>query len=276
MKDHEARFEIEFHKEPNDIDEAVYHAVNFIQTKRRNTCETNCERRFKKYAKRASQEFDCQSGDEDTPDAEVENNHAYRVQGKTDKRLPGKMYRAGQQTEEAQVKTTEQVDSIKVLQETRDMIQALVSQLKGQGMNDACMRIQQGNRGFLGGRQSVQCYGCREIGHIIRDCPKKPSRPGDSNGNSKREEGLQQGQRQKSHLNLEQGFSGGHNETCSDYNGQCKNVDQTDNNVVKSIKLTKKLPDGVYVRGQYKDAQYCLLQIQELQRQLFQTECLNH
>ena len=30
LKDHEARFEIEFHKEPDDIDQAVYHAVNFI------------------------------------------------------------------------------------------------------------------------------------------------------------------------------------------------------------------------------------------------------
>lgn len=33
MKDNEARFEIEFHKEPDDIDEAVYHAVNFIHTR---------------------------------------------------------------------------------------------------------------------------------------------------------------------------------------------------------------------------------------------------
>ena len=58
------------------------------------------------------------------------------------------MYRGRQQTEQAQVKTTEQVDSIEALQETKDMVQALVSQLKGQGMNDASMRIQQVNRGF--------------------------------------------------------------------------------------------------------------------------------
>ena len=81
------------------------------------------------------------------------------------------------------------------------MVQALVNQLKGQGMNDAGMRIQQGNRGFSGGRRSVQCYGCREIGHIIRDCPKKLSRPGNSNRNATREEGLQPCQQQKSHLN---------------------------------------------------------------------------
>ena len=83
-----------------------------ISFRQKNTYKTNGERRFKKYARRASQEFDCQSDDEDTPEAEEEDNHAYRLQGKTDKGLPGKMYRVGQQTEQAQVKTTEQVDSI--------------------------------------------------------------------------------------------------------------------------------------------------------------------
>ena len=84
------------------------------------------------------------------------------------------------------------------------MVQALVSQLKRQGMNDASMRIQQGNKGFSGERRSVQFYGCREIGHILRDCPKKRSRPSNSNGNAQREEGIQQGYRKvsnKSHLN---------------------------------------------------------------------------
>ena len=37
MQDSDASFEIEFHKEPDNIDEAVYHVVNFIQTRRRNS-----------------------------------------------------------------------------------------------------------------------------------------------------------------------------------------------------------------------------------------------
>ena len=37
LRDSDARFEIEYNKEPDDIDEAVYHAVNFIQTKRRSS-----------------------------------------------------------------------------------------------------------------------------------------------------------------------------------------------------------------------------------------------
>ena len=44
MRDNEARFEIEYHKEPDDIDEAVYHTVNFIQTRRRGSQETHNEK----------------------------------------------------------------------------------------------------------------------------------------------------------------------------------------------------------------------------------------
>ena len=92
LKDHEARFEIEFNKEPNDIDEAVYHAVNFIQTRRRSTYDRNSERHFKKYTRRANQEIDCQSDDEETAETEEEVNHAYRIPGKADKQLPDKIH----------------------------------------------------------------------------------------------------------------------------------------------------------------------------------------
>ena len=37
MRDNEARFGIEYHKEPDDIDVAVYHAMNFIHTRRRSS-----------------------------------------------------------------------------------------------------------------------------------------------------------------------------------------------------------------------------------------------
>ena len=48
LKDHEARFEIEFHKEPDDIDTAVYHAVNFLQTRRRSSGENYADRKAKR------------------------------------------------------------------------------------------------------------------------------------------------------------------------------------------------------------------------------------
>ena len=39
LRDSDARFEIEYNKEPEDIDEAVYHTVNFVQTKHRGSTE---------------------------------------------------------------------------------------------------------------------------------------------------------------------------------------------------------------------------------------------
>ena len=37
LKDHEARFEVEYHKEPEDIDEAVYHVVNLSRPEEETT-----------------------------------------------------------------------------------------------------------------------------------------------------------------------------------------------------------------------------------------------
>ena len=61
MRDNEARFEIELHKEPDDIDEAVYHAVNFVQTRRRSSTDTHDGKRFKRYVRRTNPEYDCSS-----------------------------------------------------------------------------------------------------------------------------------------------------------------------------------------------------------------------
>ena len=65
LKDTEARFEIEFHKEPEVIDQAIYHTVNYIQSKRINTSESYLNKKCQKYARRASEESD--SGDEFFP-----------------------------------------------------------------------------------------------------------------------------------------------------------------------------------------------------------------
>ena len=58
LKDSDASFEIEFHKEPDDIDEAAFHAVNFIQTKRRSQTDSYQDRKLKRYARSTSTEND--------------------------------------------------------------------------------------------------------------------------------------------------------------------------------------------------------------------------
>ena len=84
LKDHEARFEIEFHKEPDDIDQAVYHAVNFIQTKRRNSPDYYNDRKFKKYVRRTSQESDFVDIENEQPEERDDYECALRVPIKTE------------------------------------------------------------------------------------------------------------------------------------------------------------------------------------------------
>ena len=53
LRDSEARFEIEYNKEPDDIDEAVYHAVNFIQTRHRSSADGFSDRKTRKFARKS-------------------------------------------------------------------------------------------------------------------------------------------------------------------------------------------------------------------------------
>ena len=168
MKDNEARFEIEFHKEPNDIDEAVYHAVNFIHTRRRNSHETNNEKRFKRYARRTSEEFDCISDSEEIDETE-ESHRALRVPTKTEKTQSKKTTSACQKEGQGSPTSTVQNDSMKVLTETRDLVQSLVSHLRNQFEGK---KKQSHETAGFSGRKKVQCFGCKEFGHIVRDCPK--------------------------------------------------------------------------------------------------------
>ena len=158
MRDNEARFKIEYHKEPDDIDEAVYHAVNFIHTRRRNFHESH-EKRFKKYARRTSLEYDGSSDEEETYETAVEDNRALRIPAKTGKPPLKKPNRTSQQVEQTDSNATCQNDSTKVLMETRDLIQTLVSQLKDQVSGRVGKNNQHQENADFSRRGKVQCYG---------------------------------------------------------------------------------------------------------------------
>ena len=49
LQDETARFQVEFNKEPQDINEAVYHVVNFLQTRQKSANrDFNNDRKVKK------------------------------------------------------------------------------------------------------------------------------------------------------------------------------------------------------------------------------------
>ena len=86
LKDNDARFEIEYNKEPEDIDQTVYHAVNFIQTRRRSNQETFADKKYKKFVRRATEEMSYDMDKECSYCSEIEEpEHVYRVPQKSER-----------------------------------------------------------------------------------------------------------------------------------------------------------------------------------------------
>ena len=130
------------------------------------------------------------------------------------------------------------------------LVQTLVGQLKNQpSTTEGKKNQQQGNAGFSG-RRKIQCYGSQKFRHVVRDSliglvsleitllktTKCWFEMTDSTAT--REESFK----------LEQVIRGGHREACLTNSGQYKK-DESDN-VIKSLKVTRKLPDGVYIRNE--------------------------
>ena len=197
LRDSEARFEIEFHKEPEDIDAAVYHAVNFIQTRRRSSYDTYAEKKARKHARRTNFEDEGQSEAEELYETDEELDRAYRVPTRSERQHPKNTHQSEPQTEQKQhSSSTTESETIKVLSETKDLIQMLVTQMKEQSLRDPGKKMQ-GN-----GRRRVVCYGCQQVGHVLRDCPnKKLEGKGNRGTNEGKQHQHQQEAKEKTHLN---------------------------------------------------------------------------
>ena len=175
LRDSEARFEIEYNKEPVNIDDAVYHVVNFVQTKRRGSSEEYPDKKFKKYTRRVNVESDDSSG-EDSSDER--NDRVYRLPTKKDKQQNLKA--AGEPHKKESEREAEN-SSEKVLNETNNLIQDRVKQI--QELTKATIvstNTQQQQRQHKG--RNMVCYGCGMIGHMIRD--QKVNKGGNRNSNA--------------------------------------------------------------------------------------------
>ena len=173
LRDSEARFEIEYNKEPDDIDEAVYHAVNFIQTRRRSSDDSYQDKKAKRYARRASCEIDSPSEEVESEGEDEDLHHIYRVPTTVEqKRKPRDNWPKKAIAEQPEIPQNE---SLKVITAAKDMMQTFMDKMKeiAQPINGPPARQQYGNPP---GRRLITCYGCQQQGHIIRDCPNRGSK----------------------------------------------------------------------------------------------------
>ena len=161
LKDNEARFEVEYHKEPTDIDTAVYHVVNFIQTRRRSNSNTHSERKFKHPVRRTSRRSDTEDSDMEHFEDEGTCERLMRVSSK-----------------EEPFKRSQKADSSPSKPDTKSITELIIKGLVEALTNniDALQRGRQDTEfpkkryGTSHGR-SVVCYACGVRGHIARECP---------------------------------------------------------------------------------------------------------
>ena len=172
LRDNDDRFEIEYNKEPEDIDEAVYHAVNFLQTRRRSNPDAFADKKFKKFARRATDEIVYDSDGEECQEDVTDMDHVYRIPAKSEKPAVKKQVKQEQKSENVDHVKSGSDDSQKLLAETKNLMQNLVTQIENIAQsNQGKQTIQQPR--FSQQRRDIVYYGCHEQGHISRDCPKR-------------------------------------------------------------------------------------------------------
>lgn len=167
LKDGDARFEIEFHKEPEDIDDAVFHAVNFIQTKRRNQTDTYSDKKFKKYTRRASTRDEEYDSEVEYVAEEADVGEAERIM-----RLPSKDEENKKKTQKSEQKKNTCESESDSLTEVKQMLKTLAGKVE-EIQRGTTVSSDQKPRTNMADKSGVICYACGERGHISRRCPKK-------------------------------------------------------------------------------------------------------
>jgi hypothetical protein len=193
LLDDRARFHVEYVKEPETIDEAIYQVVNFLETKRRvpNMHQDQySDKRFNRKPTRLVRP--AESDEEDETDTEGDGNQEEEEQANIVARIPEKQRSNYQTKGKFQTKYTQAMPnsvadkpstsgSSKVNQSNQELenqVKELTEKLqKLEGQLSSNRKDNWYNKPYSANRQ---CYRCQKDGHFIRDCPYPPNYQSDS------------------------------------------------------------------------------------------------
>ncbi|MCG8032792.1 MAG: hypothetical protein JAZ03_11540, partial [Candidatus Thiodiazotropha taylori] len=182
LKDHDARFEVEYHKEPEDIDEAVYHVVNLIQTRRRNFYDTQMDKKSRRFARRASQVSDLENYEEDHDEDIDECEYAMRLPAKGEAYQKKPQLKGEQSVNHSQTQFTNQGNT---LTELKDMVKALTGKVEDLQKRNTEASDYQRKAAGVSSDSRIICFACNNRGHISRNCPEKMRARSTGNGGTR-------------------------------------------------------------------------------------------
>ncbi|KAH3768931.1 hypothetical protein DPMN_170149 [Dreissena polymorpha] len=150
LSDDELKFKIEFNKDPRNIDEAVYYAVNYIQIRKSGRGERRDKHNARRVTPSYSDDRDFRSSRDDGGKVAVAKRHTVTW-------TPKGSSEGARKQMEAETDETNNND-----------IKELLSRIEK-------LERQNGSSRWSGnGRRNVECFRCHKQGHYARECTGTP------------------------------------------------------------------------------------------------------